>query len=72
MKKLSWKFLPALSAAVERYGNENLCRSYLAVVRAALEELAAGAGYQMPMFEGYYCGHGKCISHYWLRLEKSA
>lgn len=58
-----------LQPAVEVFGN-NLHPVYLEVCRWLLERTAAGVGYGVTAFAGYYCGHSKQMTHYLAVLER--
>lgn len=54
----------SMRGVVERYGNKSVYARYLDVARELMIEKAAGAGYRLDRFEGYYCGHGQQMTHY--------
>lgn len=56
---------------VVKYGNAALHRHYLAVCREALEKIAGERGYSLARWGGYYCGHGKQMTHYAALLVRS-
>ena len=61
----------SLERAVSRHGN-NLFPIYIEVCRELMESAVAVAGYALESFQGYYCGHGDDMTHYWARLRRNA
>jgi hypothetical protein len=61
---------PSLRGAVEKHGNQNLYKRYLAVCRELVEEKAARAGYRLISWTGYYTGIQGHMSHYAAMLDR--
>ena len=59
----------SMQSIVERFGND-LHGRYLDVCRLLVKEKADQAGYRLAAFAGYYCGHGKQMTHYLARLDR--
>ena len=58
----------SMADAVVEFGN-SLHRNYLDVCRWMMERKAGQAGYGLTRWAGYYCGHGKNMTHYLAKLE---
>lgn len=54
----------SLAPLVERFGNAAIGRDYLAMARILMQEHAAGAGYQLSRFYGFYTGHNQQTTLY--------
>jgi len=61
----------SLKAVVWRRGND-LFSTYLDVCKELITEKAAGAGYRLDRFTGYYCGHLGSMTHYLAMFQRSA
>lgn len=55
---------------VAKYGNK-LAPIYLEVCQELMIEKAAQAGYDLDRWAGYYCGHGKQMTHYLAILTRT-
>lgn len=61
----------SLAPAVQMFGNR-LRNRYLDVCKWMLKEKAAVADYRLDRFAGYYCGHGKQMTHYLALLVRGS
>lgn len=64
----SWS-VGSLAPVVARFGNE-VYKNYLACCKWLMNQKAAGAGYRLRRFAGYYCGFGQQMTHYLAVLER--
>ncbi len=61
----------SMAEAVRRFGNDLFDR-YLEVCRWRLEKQAAGAGYSLRRWVGYYAGGHAHMTHYLAELERAS
>jgi hypothetical protein len=54
----------SLERIVQKHGNDGLYKMYLEVCRELIEKAAAGAGYRLGRWAGYYCGSGMQMTHF--------
>jgi len=58
-----------LQAMVSKYGND-LHDKYLEICREMMQQASARAGYSLASWAGYYCGHGRQMTHYLAELRR--
>lgn len=58
-----------LTEIVQKYGND-LWGKYLEICEELVAETAVGANYKVTIFDGYYCGIEKKMTHYLAVLER--
>ena len=54
----------AMAEMVQKYGNSEMYKNYLAICREMVEEISSPFGYKITKWAGYYCGYSNQMTHY--------